>query len=314
MEQQIPLIIVIAALVVLWFVGRLISKAAEHLPQAAPPAPQPSGKMFAEGLHLSDMSNVLIRELQEIITRQDEKELAYFLARYRPEFIELEEYLSNLRSSYFSALNKPSDVASVADKLNAINAIDLDNPPPSIDINCISKSELRSMIEKNLKTNNNIDMDFMERFGGMDFMDNFHIYSQLTNQKPVTIHADADHQFRQQLEAFVDTGVAQRGRKIPLKERLEVLSFSQLQDIASELKLTTQFSTKSEAAEELAKMPGSAVHLSIIYESDDIFYFKAQSVDPQTIESEYAMLYAYARLLIGSLKTSFVSFDEAAVT
>ena len=80
-----------------------------------------------------------------------------------------------------------------------------------------------------------------------------------------------------------------------------------------ELKVTTEFSSKSEAAEALAQMPGSAVHLSMIYESDDIFYIKAESVDAKSIEDEWYMLHAYARLLIESLKNSFVTFDEVAV-
>ncbi|MGD8570356.1 MAG: hypothetical protein PVJ39_19870 [Gammaproteobacteria bacterium] len=292
-----------------------MSRAAEKLPQVAPPAPKHTqGKLFANDLHISEMSNVLIRELQEIITRQQEKELIYFLARYRPEFIELEEYLSRLRSSYFSLLGKPSNLASEGDKVNAINALDLDSPPSCIDIGSITKTNLRYLVEKNLKTSNRIDLNFMERFGGLDFIENFQVYTQLTSQQPITLHVDSNHQYRPQLETFVSTGIALQGRKIPLKERLEALSFTQLKEMATELKLTEQFHTKSEAAEALAKMPGSAVHLSIIYESDDIFYLQAEPVDAFAIEDEWSMLRSYATLLIGSLKNSFVSFDEAAVT
>lgn len=314
MEQHIPLIIVLVALLLLWLTGKYVSRAAEKLPQVAPPAPKPQGKLFADNLHISDMSNVLIRELQDIITRQDEKELIYFLARYRPEFIELEEYLATLRSNYFSLLGKPSNLASEGDKVSAINALDLDTPPTCIDIGSISKTNLRYLVEKNLKTSNRIDLDFMERFGGLNFMENFQVYTQLSSQQPVTLHVDSSHQYRPQLEIFVGTGVALQGRKIPLKERLEVLTFTQLKEIATELKLTDQFPTKSEAAEVLAKMPGSAVHLSIIYESDDIFYLQGEPVDAQAIEDEWSMLRSYAKLLIGSLKNSFVSFEEAAAT
>ena len=144
-------------------------------------------------------------------------------------------------------------------------------------------------------------------------MDNFQVYTQLVNDTALTMQAKSDHQFRRQLEKFVETGIAQQGRKIPLKERLEVLSFDQLKQMAQELKVTTEFSSKSEAAEALAQMPGSAVHLSMIYESDDIFYIKAESVDAKSIEDEWYMLHAYARLLIESLKNSFVTFDEVAV-
>ena len=278
-----------------------------------PPSSVPQGKIFADGLHIADMSNVLIKEFQDTINQQDENELVYFLARYRPNLIELEDYLADLRSQYFTLLGKPTNLATEAEKITAINEVQLDAAPTSIDIDALNKAEWRSLIEKNLKTNHVIDDDFMKRFGGKDFMDNFQVYTQLINDKAMTIHAKSDHQFRRQLEKFVETGIAQQGRKIPLKERLEVLSFDQLKQMAQELKVTTEFNTKSEAAEALALMPGSAVHLSMIYESDDIFYIKTESVDAKSIEDEWYMLHAYARLLIESLKNSFVTFDEVAV-
>lgn len=314
MEDHIPLIIVIVAVVILWAVGKYVSKASEGLVAAAAAADKPQGKLLASGLHIKEMSNVLIKELQDCITRQDEKELIYFLARYRPEFIELDEYLSTLRAQYFSLLGKPSNLASEAEKINAINELPLDGAPQTIEIHSVGKTNLRYLIEKNLKSNTRIDMNFMERFGGLNFMGNFQIYTQLTSQQPVTLHADADHQYRKTLETLVQTGIALQGRKIPLQERLQVLSFSQLKDMAKELKVSEQYPNKAEAAQALAQMPGSAVHLSMIYESDDIFHLKAEPTDAKTIEDEYVFLKAYAQLLIGSLKNAFVSFEETALS
>ncbi len=313
MQDQIPLIIVIVTIAALWALGRYLSSLSQGLSMIAPPSSVPQGKIFADGLHIADMSNVLIKEFQDTINQQDENELVYFLARYRPNLVELEDYLADLRSQYFTLLGKPTNLATEAEKITAINEVQLDAAPTSIDINALNKAEWRSLIEKNLKTNHVIDEGFMKRFGGKDFMDNFQVYTQLINDKAMTMHARSDHQFRRQLEKFVETGIAQQGRKIPLKERLEVLSFDQLKQMAQELKVTTEFNTKSEAAEALAQMPGSAVHLSMIYESDDIFYIKAESVDAKSIEDEWYMLHAYARLLIESLKNSFVTFDEVAV-
>lgn len=313
MQDQIPLIIVIVTIAALWALGRYLSRLSQGLSVIAPPSSVPQGKIFADGLHIADMSNVLIKEFQDTINQQDENELVYFLARYRPNLVELEDYLADLRSQYFTLLGKPTNLATEAEKITAINEVQLDAAPTSIDINALNKAEWRSLIEKNLKTNHVIDEGFMKRFGGKDFMDNFQVYTQLINDKAMTMHARSDHQFRRQLEKFVETGIAQQGRKIPLKERLEVLSFDQLKQMAQELKVTTEFNTKSEAAEALAQMPGSAVHLSMIYESDDIFYIKAESVDAKSIEDEWYMLHAYARLLIESLKNSFVTFDEVAV-
>lgn len=311
MDQWLPLIIVIVAIGLLWFLGKFVAKLSENLTPVAPsPSALPKGKIFSKDLHVSEMSNVLIHEAQEIITRQNENELAYFLARYRPEFIELEEYLADLRSQYFALLGKPSNVASEADKINAVNGLTLDGAPVSLDMSAVDNSDLRYLIEKTIKSSNNITNEFMESFGGKEFFENFHVYTELANQHDKTLHIDEEHQYRKQMELFVETGVAQQGRKIPLKERLEVLSFNQLKEMAMELKVNRQFNDKSEVAEALAQMPGSTVHLAMIFKQEDIFYLDADPVDVKSIEDEWALLQAYAKLLIGSLKNSFVSFDE----
>ena len=314
MEDFIPLIIVIVTILSLWALGNYLSKLSQGLAVATPTtATIPQGKMFADGLHIAEMSNVLVKEMQDIITRQDEKELIYFLARYRPSLIELNQYLSDLRSQYFTLLDKPSSMASDADKINAINDLQLDEPPACIDLDTVNKNELLTLIEKNLNSNNLITTEFMDRFGGKDFMENFQIYTQHTSQQPVTLHARPDDQNRAQLETFVENGIALQGRKIPLKERLEVLNFNQLKEMATDLKVTEEFKDKSEVAEALAQMPGSAVHLSMIYESEDIFYLEADPTDAKAIDEEWEMLNALSKLIIGSLKNSFVTFDEVAV-
>jgi len=313
MEDQLPLIIVIVAAIVLWGIGKLVTKMSLQLPTTEIPKSSGRGKIFAEGLHVDDMSNVLIKEAQEIITLQDEKKLTYFLARYRPSFIELDEFIAGLRSKYFTNLGKPTNLASDSEKTDAINQLALDNAPPHLDFSNINRAELRSLVEKNLKSDQLITVEFMDRFGGTDFFENYQIYSQLASQQNTTVHATPVHQYRKQLEALVESGIAQQGRKIPLKERLEVLSFEQLKEMAVELKVNRQFHSKSEIATELSQMPGSAVHLSMIHETDDIFYITADTNDPKSIEDEWHMLNAYAKLLIGSLRNAFVSFEEVAV-
>ena len=314
MDNFIPLIIVIAAIALLWTLGKFIAKLSQDVEPAIVTPKITKGKIFTDDLHINDMSNILIREAQDIITRQDENELTYFFARFRPEFYELEEYLADLRSRYFTNLGKPSNLASEADKINAVNMLHLDDAPGSIDMSCISSSELRYLVEKTLKSSNLITDELMNSFGGKEFIYNFHIYTQLTNQQNVTLHIDQDHQHRKYLETFVESGIALQGRKIPLKERLEVLNFNQLKEMAIALKVNKQFADKSEIAETLAQMPGSTVHLAMVYKPEDIFYMQADPVDAKSIEDEWALLNVYAKLIIGSLKNAFVNFDEAATT
>ena len=51
----------------------------------------------------------------------------------------------------------------------------------------------------------------------------------------------------------------------------------------------------------------------MIYESDDIFYIEADPTDAKVIDEEWELLNAFAKLIIGSLKNTFVTFDEVAV-
>lgn len=310
-EQHIPIIIVLIAFLLLWLIGKLISKAATNLGTPAKvEKPKVHGKEVVEGVHVAELSNALVKELQTIISQQDEIELTHYFARYRPNFIELEEYLSTLRSQFLSHLGKPSNLVSESEKINAINDIEFGTPPEYIDIQSISKSDLRFLVEKNFKSNNLINLDFIERFGGRDFMENFRVYTELAHDSSVTLHIPMDHQNRKQLETFVEKGIAIQGRKIPLKDRLAVLSFTQLKNIASELKIDSQFKTKQEATETLANMPGSAVHLAMIHDVDDIFYIKAESLDVKAIEEEWSFLNAYSKLIIASLKNLVIDFDS----
>lgn len=298
------------AFVILWLIGKIVSNAASKLETPKVEVQRPHGKEIVEGVHVAEISNNLLKELQEIISKQDEEELTYFFARYRPQFIELEEYLSELRSQFLTLLGKPSNLVSESDKINAISDIDFHTPPEHIDLQSISKSELRLLLEKNPKADYLITIDFIERFGNRHFIENFRVYTELTHDNRVTLHIAPDHQYRKCLETFVENGVAVQGRKIPLRERLDVLSFTQLKDIANELKIDNQFKTKSEATEALANMPGSAVHLAMIHDVDDIFYIKTESTDVKAIEQEWAFINAYAKLIIASLKNLVIDFDE----
>ena len=310
MEQYTPIIIVLVTFAILWLIGKMISKAASRLETPKIEVKRPHGKEIVDGVHVGEISNTLLKELQEIISQQNEDELTYFFARYRPQFIELEEYLAELRSQFFSILGKPSNLVSESEKINAIADINFHTPPQHIDIQSLSKSELRLLIEKNPKTENLINIDFIERFGGRQYMENFRVYTELANENTVTLHIPPDHQYRKHMDAFVEKGVASQGRKIPLNNRLGVLSFTQLKEIARELKIDNQFKTKSEATEALANMPGSAVHLAMIHDVDDIFYIKSESTDVKAIEQEWASLNAYAKLIIASLKNLVIDFDE----
>lgn len=282
--------------------GKFLAKASAT---QAGPAPQnnakPGDKEIVPGLHVNGLSDSLMQEMHGIIEQRDTKKLAYFFTKRCPELPVLENYFSELRSQYFSLLGKPTNVASEDEKAAAINKLNLGEVPDCIDIDVVSKSELRYLIEDNVKAFRIISNELITKFGDENFIENFNVYTELTHGDATTLHIPSDHPYRQQLQSLVETGIAIRGRKIPLKDRLEVLKFSQLRDIAAELKIDSQFKRKSEATEALAAMPGSAVHLAMVYDISDIYYLKAESYNASAVEDEWAFFNAYAKLIIESI-------------
>ncbi|NOZ54170.1 MAG: hypothetical protein GXP08_13750 [Gammaproteobacteria bacterium] len=304
MENQTPLFFVIAAIIVLWLLGKILAKASASLAESTPPSrkAEPKGNEIAPGLHVIGLSDTLMQEMHEIIEQQNTIKLAYFFTKRCPEFPELDNYFSELRSQYFVLLGKPSNEASETEKIDAMKKLDFQNTPQYLDINVVTQTELKYLIEDTVKTFRVITDELICKFGGENFFDNFRAYTQLGEEKPITLHIPPDHQHRKKLESLVETGIAIRGRKIPLKDRLGVLKFSQLRRIATELKIDTPFKQKSEATEALAAMPGSAVHLAMIHDISDIFYLKPETYNAQAVEDEWAFFNAYARLLTEALK------------
>jgi hypothetical protein len=101
------------------------------------------------------------------------------------------------------------------------------------------------------------------------------------------------------LEALAKSGIARKGRHIPLEARLTVLKMSQLRQMAKDLNLDKKFSRKQDAAKILADVPGAAVLLSMQYVVDDLFILNPINEDIEQIKSEWAFLRAYAKLLSG---------------
>jgi len=302
MENQTPLFLVILTIIALWLLSKAIAKASSvHATPTAFNNIKANNTEIIPGLHVTGLSDKLIQEMHEIIERRDIDKLAYFFTKRCPELPILEDYFTSLRSQYFSLLGKPTNEASEAEKTTAINALNVENTPECVDINVISKVELQYLVEDNVKKYRVIDSELIKKFGDENFMENFKIYTQLTHGESVTLHIPTDHHHRTQVEALVDSGIAIRGRKIPLKDRLNVLKFSQLRDIATELKIDSQFKRKSEATETLAAMPGSAVHLAMVYDISDLFYLKAEPYVATSVEEEWAYFNAYAKLIIKTL-------------
>jgi hypothetical protein len=301
MENHIPLTIVVITIIILWFLGRFLNKFQETVVHPMMNAAKPQGIEIAPDLHVTGIDTEAVREISNCLAEANEQKLTIALIRYRPNVLELDEYLSELRERYAISLGKPPTMATESERILAANEVDISDAPDSIEPNTLSKRELRALLEQDARERRLLNYELIEKFGGEHFLDYLRIYNELYQHESPTLHITGKHQHRGCMQALTRTGAVVQGRKIPLKERLDVLKFSKLRDIATELKIHTQFKRKSEATEALAKIPGSAVHLAMEYDMDDIFLLKVEPVDTEVVEQEWQVVSAYAALLSRSL-------------
>ena len=107
MEEVNPLVYVAIAYFLLWGVGKVFAKPARDFKSKVekPEEKKQRGVKFAPGLRVLGLDADGVDILKLLIKEYDEERLAHFIAYYRPNFIELEEYFqfnfvsAQLRSS-----------------------------------------------------------------------------------------------------------------------------------------------------------------------------------------------------------------------
>lgn len=298
MSYYLPLIIVCVSLALLWVLGLLLSRAsvnANHVRTS-----KIRGTEVSPGLHAVGLSDESIKEFNDLVSAKDVDKLSAFLALKKPSLIELDDYIDTLRRRFQQILEKPVKLATEIEKIAATSQLELGNPPSHYDFTQLNKTELRELMEYDPKKRRLINHEFISKFGDEDFMENFRVYCELVKDMPVTVLVGKDDNYRKQMEVFVTTGVALQGRKIPLQDRLSVLKFSQLREMAKELKLEQDFKRRADATQTLAEIPGSAILLAMLVNIDDIFMLKPEVIDVDAVKSEWSVISTYARLLCNS--------------
>lgn len=283
MLNPVPLLIIMGAILALLAVQRVLTRTTPPTPPPIEPPqpvapivpPRPRGRLLVKGLSVTGLDERATQQLKELIAQKDVPALTSFLAFHRPGFIELNEFIQQRQKS---SVEKDSLTA-----------------PAGLRIAALSDSEQENLLT--LKTNSPrvINRELMSRFGGQDFGTYFAHYA--AREPSVTLHVPPFDPDRKVMEAFTKSGVARKGRHIPLPERLTVLKMSQLRQMAKDLNLAKKFTRKQDATTVLADIPGAAVLLSMQYVVDDLFALNPIKEDREQIKQEWAQLMAYATLL-----------------
>lgn len=281
MLNPAPLLIVMGAILALLIVQRVLSRASSPERQNLPAQPEsvparPRGRMLANGLSVTGLDDRAIEQLKELITQDDVTALATFLAFNRPGFLELNEFIEQRR------VNVPEKQADTSDA------------PAGLRLTALNDNEQQKLLspETSLRL---ITREFMSRFGGHEFSTYFAHYA--ARESVTTLHIPPFDPDRKIMESLAKSGIARKGRHIPLAQRLTVLKMSQLRQMAKDLNFDKKFTRKDEATTILADVPGAAVLLSMQYVVDDLFALNPIKEDCEQIKQEWAHLMAYAKLL-----------------
>lgn len=299
MVENTPLLLIAASIVGFWLIGKILTRSYRQYYRQQ--TNRSSGTKVIDHFHVSNMENLKIEAMVELIRGKQETELAAFLAKERPRLEEIEDFLKSLREQFHSSFPAGYEFANDNDKAQAVSKMHLVDQPKLFKFDILSQHDLRNLIEYDTVGKRWLSHDFFEKFGETGFMENFRVFSKLSGELPHTLHAAKDHADREQLEALAKSSMVLRGRKIHLRDRLNVLNFEQLKEMAKELKIEHDYQSRQEAADQLAEIPGSAVLLAMIYPVDDIFLIKSANYDTQAVEKEWGVYQAYAKLLCQSL-------------
>ncbi len=297
-----PLIIIMGAIITLLAVQKLLTRmgsridAQERVP--APPQQPPQRLELTTALSVTGLDDRGIEHLKKLIKEKEIAALTTFLAFNRPSVMELDLYLQLARTQLLASL--PEAANKIPPKtLSALVAKYTPPPPPAkIQFASLSAEERQLILMFNPKSRYLITREFMSQFGGHSFISHFKHYC--ARDKSIALHVPPFDPDRKALETLAKSGIANKGRHIPLSQRLTVLKMSQLRQMAKDLNYDKKFNRKQEATEVLAIIPGAAVLLSMQYVVDDLFVLKPLNEDIQQVKAELAYLTAYAKLLIST--------------
>jgi hypothetical protein len=317
MTDPIPLFIIMGTLVGLVVIQRLLIKV-ESRPKenlagtragTAPPSPssphssppKTRGLPLFPGLSAIGLDERGVEQLKNLISKGDSTALTAFLASHRPGILELDEYLKQLRATFNDALPNIGIKISTENIRATLETFEPPKPPAGIHFELLNPSEYESSLVFNPNSQRLVTRDLMAQLGGQKFSKYFEYYC--SRNKSIAFSVSPHNPDRPTMEALAESGIANKGRQIPLATRLTVLKMNQLRQMCKDLNHDTKYTRKQDATEGLAQVPGAAVLLSMSYVVDDLFALNPIKDETYDIKREWNYLSAYAKLLISRMNT-----------
>jgi len=301
MEESNAFLYVVFSILLLWLAGKIVVYGQRF---QLPTDPQKRKQYkLCKGLHVVDLDQEDIGILRGLTDKKDIDSLTQFLAVKHPTIVEICEYLDVLKKQFASLLVTTYAEATEAEKITAINKIQLPKHKLRDSFLELEETELRNIIEYDGNRQQIIDEKLIHQFGGSLFMEYFIIYCHLSLEKPAIFHIPPDNKLRLLFETLVTTNMALQGDQIRLKDRLKLFHLAQLNQIAANVDTKTLYRTKEEAISALSHNSKAEDYFVKHYDLKDVFNLTPATIDQQGVEREWAVHKAYAKILCYLLPT-----------
>lgn len=261
----------------------------EHEPRS--PAAQP--------FNVSALPTSELKNLRRLLEREDSLQLAIFFASYRCSMDDVARIFESLRNPINPFLN-------LVDQLpeDSINSLYMSEPYRQL------ADKQKTAIEK-LETAGSkvINKDFIKKFGGIVFMENFIMYQHLSHTDSAYFHIPVGNELRRMFETFAQHGLATTGKDIPVIDRIRGIDWSRLQMLAGKLGMNRFLHDRDDAIEQLSQKPMIQDILDRDFPATDDFLLLKKSWDSAQVENEWQAYNAFAEILIKSQR-SLTNDDE----
>lgn len=280
------LMYVALAYALLWSIGKLLSRV--PLVQQGNVRHPVTGGSDLGGLHVSGISQALVKEFNTLVDKKDMLQLAINIAIHQPSVLEVGEFIRSVE-----ALNEDLKMNLAQDSAFLGMA---QSGSTSESLRTLDQDDLRSICIHYQQPCKLINRDFISKFGNLLFMENFIMYSHLSRSGHAVFNIPKNNELRRMFETFVKTGLAVHGRSIAIADRLRVLSLRELQELADQLGLQQAFDSVDEATAALATKPHVSVRLSAKCPNKNLFLLRQGAWDVDAVKQEWSAYEAYAKL------------------
>lgn len=283
------LLVAASAFTLLWLISVYLRKQplSDHISYSSP-------VFIFDLVHLQGIGPMEIQAFKTFLKAQDRSSLIEFLLFNRPIVLEIENYVDQIGLKWF----RNYSLAVARGKLEPDTKPFLPEQPRNFNFSDLSVKDIHSLCEYIVHRHIPFNPAVFSVLGGSKaFFDNYRVYKEFYTGFANTVCVPKTDYRRTQMDFLFKNRVVLKGRTIALKDRLRILSLPQLQKMAGELKLSQSIQTKEQALDILAKVPGAAILLAMIYEIDDLFFINPERIDVRAIDRMIAAFTVYAHLL-----------------